>query len=147
MYFIISYMTPTIFSNVIYLLFKSNKISFLRFTQQYFFTIYFLKILWYLQGFFSKWQHRYTLFFVIFCNITFLLFEQESITSAIQEDDSDELEALLQDPDANLNVPNSVSHRRVLRPNSYTVHVIVTAKETIDTQIGKSASLIKKKGL
>ena len=71
-----------------------------------------------------------------------MLFEQESITSAIQEDDPDELEALLQEPDANLNIPNSVSHRLVLRLNSYTVHVIVTAKETIDTQIGKSASLI-----
>nr|XP_022296866.1 tankyrase-1-like isoform X8 [Crassostrea virginica] len=45
----------------------------------------------------------------------------ESITSAIQEDDSDELEALLQDPDANLNVPNSMGlfplHVAILRIN------------------------------
>ncbi|XP_052676691.1 ankyrin-3-like isoform X8 [Crassostrea angulata] len=46
---------------------------------------------------------------------------QESITSAIEDDNTDELDALLNDPHANLNVPNSMGlfplHVAILRNN------------------------------
>lgn len=43
-------------------------------------------------------------------NTLWLFFVKESITSAIEDDNTDELDALLNDPHANLNVPNSVSY-------------------------------------
>lgn len=50
-----------------------------------------------------------------------LIFVKESITSAIEDDNTDELDALLNDPHANLNVPNSMGlfplHVAILRNN------------------------------